>query len=452
MWINGNPSYNSCLFPWQGNAWHALKKIHGRQLESRLNRSISAHVPFLLSQSMLTLLHAPTLGLLVTLLLMTIAGMMLFVLKTRATYAGFRCWTAGFVLLAGCFISIVLRASLPHTFAIMANNILGTASLCFFYDGIAAFYLQREVRPNRLNWGLAVLLIMALAYCLYREAGINIRIMLFNAFQFFIAMRVSRCAFRYAAGRQRSATLLLCTLFLAVAVTALWRCVDVMLAPTMNDLLTQDVGFRLLILIEVMQAIVLAFCFLLLTHTRIEEELHEARAKAELAARIDPLTGLWNRRHFEAEALREIQRAHRYAQPVSLVLFDVDHFKQVNDRLGHLAGDKVLQQIADIVQANMRTSDLVCRWGGEEFAILMLVAIGEAVQATEKLRQAIAQCDLAQAGKLSISAGCAQLAAGEDLTSWSRRTDDALYRAKAAGRNRVEKDAGALGRNGFLAA
>lgn len=389
---------------------------------------------------MLTLLHAPTLGLIVTIMLMTIASLMVFVLKTRTTYPGFGLWTIGLVMLAGCFILSVLRATLPSAFAILSSNALGIASLCLLHDGIASFYRQRKIRPSRLNWAFGVLVLAALAYCLYRDSGINIRVMWFNAFQFFISMRIFRLAFGHAKGRQKSATLLLCAIFLSAGAIASWRFFDVMTAPTMHDMLAQDVGFRLLIMVEAMLSIVLAFAFLLLTHTRIEEELHEARARAEHSARIDPLTGLWNRRHLESEAKREIQRANRYVQPVSLVLLDIDHFKQVNDRLGHLTGDEVLRQMAAIVQANVRTSDLVCRWGGEEFAILMPVALGEAVLAAEKLRHAIARQDVPEVGRLSISAGCAQLTLGEDLTSWSRRADAALYRAKEGGRNRVEKD------------
>ncbi|TCS37966.1 diguanylate cyclase [Paucimonas lemoignei] len=392
---------------------------------------------------MLNLLHAPTLGLIVTMLLMTIASLMVFVLKTRKTYPGFGLWATGLVTLAGCFILAILRSTLPPVFAILTGNAMAIASLCLLYDGVANFYRQSKIPANRLNWAGGAVILAVLAYCLFRADGVNIRIMWASAFQFFIAMRVFRLALPHARGRQKSATLLLCAVFIGTGVIASWRFVDVMLAPTMTDMLAQDVGFRLLILVEAMLAIVVAFTFLLLTHTRIEEELHEARARAEHSARIDPLTGLWNRRHLESEAKREIQRANRYVQPISLVLLDIDHFKQVNDRLGHLVGDDVLRQMAGIVQASVRTSDLVCRWGGEEFAILMPVALGEAVQAAEKLRHAITQQEIEPVGRLSISVGCAQLVLGEDLTSWCRRADDALYRAKEGGRNRVEKDDGA---------
>jgi len=387
---------------------------------------------------MLSLLHPPTLGLIVTTLLITLAALMLFVLKTRTTYSGFGCWTIGFFLLAACFMVSVLRLYLPEAPTVLVSNILGIASLCFLYDGVAGFYLQKKPRPHYLNWGLAVLVIAAQAVNLYLGGDVNTRVIWFNAFQFFIALRVFWRFYRYASGRQKSASVLLLVAFLGIAATSLWRILAMLSAPSMTDLLRQDAGYRLLILISSMLVILLAFSFLLLTHTRIEEELDDARAKAEHAARIDPLTGLWNRRHFESEALREIARASRYGQPISLVLFDIDHFKRVNDRYGHLTGDEVLQQIAGVMRDSVRVSDLACRWGGEEFAVLMPVDLGEAVQVAEKLREAIGQHDFALIGKLSISGGCAQWLAGEDLTCWSKRADSALYRAKAGGRNRVE--------------
>ncbi|WP_164931931.1 GGDEF domain-containing protein [Janthinobacterium sp. 17J80-10] len=389
---------------------------------------------------MLNLLHPPTLGVLVAVLLTTLSTLMLFVLKTRTTYSGFGNWVTGFFLLAGCFLVSILRLYLPEAPTILLSNGLGIASLGFFYDGIAGFYLQKKPRPDSLNWGLGALVIAAQAVNLYQGGDVNTRVIWFNAFQFFVAARIFLGFSRYAHGRQRSSTLFMLAAFLGIGVTAIWRIVAMLNAPSMADLIRDDIGYRVLILVSAMLVVILAFCFLLLTHTRIEEALDEARAKAEHAARIDSLTGMWNRRHFELEALREIDRAKRYGLPVSLVMFDIDHFKLVNDRFGHLAGDDVLKQIAVIVQDSLRTSDLACRWGGEEFAILMPVALADAVTVAEKLRFAIAQHDFAEVGKLSISGGCAQLGRGEDLTGWSRRADAALYRAKGAGRNRVEND------------
>ncbi len=383
-------------------------------------------------------LHTPTLGLIVTLMLVMVAGLMLFVLKTRTTYSGFGWWAAGFVLLAGCFLLSVLRDALDSPAAILISNILGIASLCLFYDGIAGFYQREEPRPNFLNYGLAAVVVAMLAFYLYRTNDLNSRIVWFNVFQLFVTLRIARHFYSHAIGKQRSATLLMCAIFYGTAAASIWRIIAVLRAPAMTDLLVEDTTYRLMILIAAMLAFSLAFCFLLLTHIRIEEELEAARANAEHFARVDALTGLWNRRHFEAEAQREIERAGRYGQPVALMLFDIDHFKQVNDRLGHLGGDEVLKRVAGIVRSTMRASDLVCRWGGEEFAIVMPATIGEAMQAAEKLRLAIDRGDFAQGGRMTISVGCAQWCAGEDLGAWSRRADHALYRAKAAGRNRVE--------------
>ena len=389
---------------------------------------------------MLNLLHPPTLGILVAVLFTTLSLLMLFVLKTRTTYSGFGNWVVGFFLLAACFLVSIMRLYLPEAPTILLSNMLGIASLCCFFDGTAGFYRQQRQRPDFWSWGLGVLVVTAQAINLHQGGDVNTRVILFNAFQFFLSLRILLSFWPYARGRQKSATLFLFAAFVGIGITSLWRIVAMLNAPPMTDLLRQDMGYRVLILVSAMLVVILAFSFLLLTHTRIEEALDEARAKAEHAARIDSLTGMWNRRHFELEALREIDRAARYGQPVAIVMFDIDHFKLVNDRFGHLSGDEVLKQIAGIVQKSSRTSDLACRWGGEEFAILMPVTLADAVQAAEKLRTAIAQQDFPGVGKLTISCGCAQLAPDEGLDGWSRRADAALYRAKDGGRNRVESD------------
>lgn len=99
--------------------------------------------------------------------------------------------------------------------------------------------------------------------------------------------------------------------------------------------------------------------------------LQAANVELSLLATTDVLTGAWNRRHFEQVAATEIARAHRYKAPLSLLLFDIDHFKTVNDRYGHEVGDQVLIRLTQLVQDNLRTTDLLARWGGEEFTVLI---------------------------------------------------------------------------------
>ena len=171
----------------------------------------------------------------------------------------------------------------------------------------------------------------------------------------------------------------------------------------------------------------------------IRRQLETTNAELERMARTDGLTGCWNRRHFEERIRLQLARARRHGGALSLVLFDIDHFKAINDQHGHGVGDQVLCELASLMRGSIRGSDLFSRWGGEEFAILAPgTPLNDALGLAEKLRAAIEAHDFAGAGRVTISIGVAQLRAGDDLDSWFRRADLALYRAKLGGRNRVE--------------
>jgi diguanylate cyclase (GGDEF)-like protein len=160
----------------------------------------------------------------------------------------------------------------------------------------------------------------------------------------------------------------------------------------------------------------------------------EARQLADL----DALTGLHNRRFFHETLARECARAHRYERKLSLIVFDLDDFKEINDRIGHLAGDAVLAEAAERVRDVVRTADIACRVGGDEFAVILPESsIEDADQLYRRLQNAVGSRPIDQAGKLFLSAGVAELRAEDDPVAFFQRADQALYRAKEAGKGRV---------------
>jgi diguanylate cyclase (GGDEF)-like protein/PAS domain S-box-containing protein len=163
----------------------------------------------------------------------------------------------------------------------------------------------------------------------------------------------------------------------------------------------------------------------------------------ELATK-DSLTDCLNRRHFLEVASIEFERADRYQRPVSIAMLDADRFKQVNDRFGHETGDRVLRAIADTARQTLRKTDVLGRFGGEEFVILFVeTGMPEAAAVTNRLVQAVAALEIEHEGvrvPVALSAGVAERRKEERLESVLRRADDALYRAKEAGRNRVAHD------------
>lgn len=174
------------------------------------------------------------------------------------------------------------------------------------------------------------------------------------------------------------------------------------------------------------------------------DELAEMRnriVELEKLSSTDRLTGAWNRAHFDKTITIEASRSVRYRQPVTLLLFDIDHFKEINDKHGHAAGDEVLRELVRVARTNIRTSDLLFRWGGEEFIVLApSTTYRSATKVAETLRSRVEQHEINTAGKITISLGVAEHVSGESETTWFRRADEALYSAKNGGRNRFVVD------------
>lgn len=174
------------------------------------------------------------------------------------------------------------------------------------------------------------------------------------------------------------------------------------------------------------------------------EELKQANSKLEEQATTDGLTGLANYRHFKTVFELEVRRARRVGYPLALVMADVDHFKIYNDTNGHPAGDEVLRKVAGALSQRLRQTDLACRYGGEEFVLILVNArLQEAAQVAEDIRAQIEQMPFAgeekqPSGRLTISMGVSVLDPTNDAPeTLLSRTDQALYQAKHQGRNRV---------------
>ncbi len=153
----------------------------------------------------------------------------------------------------------------------------------------------------------------------------------------------------------------------------------------------------------------------------------------------DPLTQAYNRLKFQSDLQQEIKLFFRYGTPFSLIMFDIDHFKQVNDTYGHPLGDMVLKEIVAQAGEHIRKTDVLARWGGEEFVILLKhTQLEGAANIAERLRSSIAQIKFEQVGQVTCSFGVALFGDDDDLESINKKVDEKLYRAKEKGRNRVE--------------
>jgi len=180
---------------------------------------------------------------------------------------------------------------------------------------------------------------------------------------------------------------------------------------------------------------------------RVAPAIENARRfrEARRLADLDALTGLHNRRFFHETLAREVDRAQRYQRRLSLVLVDVDGFKEINDRIGHLAGDAVLAEIGSRIRQVVRSADIPCRVGGDELAVIVPeIEVGQARQLVGRIQSAVSSQPIARAGRVRVSAGVADLQPNDSPTTFFERADESLYEAKHNGKNE--------GRGGLAAA
>ncbi|MHB8122297.1 MAG: GGDEF domain-containing protein [Desulfuromonadaceae bacterium] len=172
---------------------------------------------------------------------------------------------------------------------------------------------------------------------------------------------------------------------------------------------------------------------------KLEIALKQTRDLFERQARIDYLTGIYNRLMFSELLEAELQRARRYGSELSLIMFDLDHFKKVNDTYSHNIGDHVLKEVAQLVLDNIRSHDIFSRWGGEEFMVLTPKSDqGQALILAEKLRCLIESHDFGAGLQVTASFGVTQFRPGDHTDTFIARSDEAMYLAKENGRNRTE--------------
>jgi len=171
---------------------------------------------------------------------------------------------------------------------------------------------------------------------------------------------------------------------------------------------------------------------------------NKLQAESEQAAHTDGLTGLHNRRWLSDSFKRQMQRCELSNQPCTVIMLDIDHFKQVNDRFGHIAGDRILCTVSQVLLNTMRPADLIARYGGEEFALCLPDTSTEDTSLiAERLRISISEAktyfEEKQLPLVTVSIGIAEMHPGQTLDSLISNADDALYRAKAKGRNCISE-------------
>lgn len=387
---------------------------------------------------MIASLDVRTLAFVGSLVFMSVSAILLLVFLTRRVYAGFGYWLLwqSFITL-GVLIFALRDPDPPPTmlFLTAALLLIGPALLFHGMERFYAIYTSRV--PVVANYLIVAIAMAIHAYFSFLEPSVDARVAIYSVTRAVLLMRCALEPLRIAGPRRSPSFWSLIAIMALVSANDLHHAWLAALPGPVADPSGSD-SIRRALVAAVVADVLAGYVLLLLNSERLEAELRAAQQDIEMLARTDSLTGLWNRRHFEDTIAAEIERARRYGTPLALLALDADHFKRINDEFGHHAGDAVLRELARLLTATTRRSDLLCRWGGEEFMVLAPdTGCPQAAAMAEKIRLAVAGHDLDAVGGMTVSVGVGELLPGESTEAWVRRVDAALYDAKQGGRNRV---------------
>ncbi len=371
------------------------------------------------------------------LLLTAVFGIvMLFVLLSlmRSGIVGVRHWLAA---IACSVVSLLLyagRGKIAPLLSVELANALYGAAICLLYSGFCRF-LSRPV-PTKFLTGTLALLIALIAVFHYGYDMLHVRIALVSVYHGGLCLAIGWLLLRAPqTGTTHYAYRF--TAFMAILFALCHAVRGVVHGTGIEELSSafQSAPVNLLFIsLGTLVMPVFTMGAVMIVHNRMMEQ-------AMAAANRDFLTGAWSRRAFFEFAERELVRVRRNGRSLSLLLFDIDHFKQINDAHGHAAGDRVLQEIVQRSEKEIRGMDCIARIGGEEFAVLLPeVDAPSAAIIAERLRGTLAKpsdCTQSRIASCTVSIGVATRMASESVAELMRRADIALYEAKGLGRNTV---------------
>lgn len=351
---------------------------------------------------------------------------------------GLTIYAAGFLAAVVGFMLFAAQGILPRFFGFILANMLVLFSQLSLAWGLRINAKLDTEWPRRYNLHVAIGLVAFTLATLIFDSFI-LRSVLFSSF-----MIIAAVEFLVAFSRIKpvlSGLVCRSAWILALTFSLLHGFRIVLLLTSLNGLsqLMDNTFINVFTFVfTAFFAILWAGLILLIDVADLIEQLGRRNKALEELATSDQLTGLNNRRSLEAKLDAEIERSNRYHEALSIIMFDIDHFKHVNDTWGHAVGDEVLKQMSRIASALVRGPDDLFRWGGEEFLIVAPhTDLQGALVLAEKIRLAIESDTFPTAGKLTASFGVAELRPAEDREDCFKRVDQALYRAKNAGRNRV---------------
>ena len=381
-----------------------------------------------------------TLTLAVAVVSLVAAFVLLVYWRSQRIYAGFGFWVAANFMATGTFLLFALRGLLPDVLSVGLANLAAVGIVLLRLEGVRRFH-QRE-GAGRWSVLVAALCAPAIFILAFQRDDLVMRTVLVSLVVCVYAMLIAR---EFLLGRlpgRLGVAIVLAALHIVIGLVVLARALAWVFFPAERGLFAATPFNVAFFLTQLATDVGISVAFLALHAQRAAQELEESRQQLEALASKDALTGALNRRTFFVQAEAEFVRSRRLQQPLGVLMLDLDHFKLVNDRWGHAAGDAALRHVVSVAGSRLREFDPVGRIGGEEFAVLLPGAAEEGARAVaERLREAV-ESEPVVAGELSfpltLSAGAAELSeADANLDALLARADEALYQAKRDGRNRV---------------
>ncbi len=352
--------------------------------------------------------------------------------RSQPKLQGLRWWSAAFALTANSFLLFALRGEISDALSVMVGNALLVIALGLFLEGA----MQVRGQPGRMSWlspALLAVLLPVLAYYVYVRPDFQARIISASIVYAIPLAATSWVLVRDIPRHLRYSHWFTAAAFAQLSAMCLLRAGISVYAPPQALLESTPAQTVAFLSIFVMLILASFGCVWMVTES-LSEQL-------ERQARTDPLTGSMNRFALEDIVPVELARALRSGRPLSVLMFDLDRFKELNDRMGHQYGDMALQTVTELTRRVLRGGDHLARYGGEEFlAVLPDTGKNEAREIAERLRHAIESqgISIGQGATLTASYGVATFPEdGGDFHRLIGRADSALYRAKEEGRNRV---------------
>ena len=365
---------------------------------------------------------------------------MLFVWKTRKTYPGIHLWTMGYFSAVIGFSLLSLRGLIPDLFTVVVANIFIYFYYILLFGGIQRFWEHINKRWEYLVY-LTPLILVSL-YFTYMDINVSLRISIISLLIAIICLRCAVALFWNIPNEMRSVSWFGGSLFLIYSLSMCIRAALTYFWPTLHDFFEPSLVQSLAFLIGPAISIAWSIALISLHSKRLELDLISTQKEMQRMAMTDGLTRVYNHRFFYEIGKTEVLQAHRYQRPIAVLIFDVDHFKQVNDTYGHLVGDKVLVNVVAICQKYLRSADIFSRLGGDEFGIILpQTDLDGSKVVAERLRVAIAETDFLNGNeviKVTISVGVSVVSTEEvDIEAGVKRADMALYEIKRGRRNQV---------------